>query len=83
MQNFTMSYILYKLRSLNLQFQCFSDCPSGFYGYRCKNVCSEKCLIYADCDHIDGTCSDGCQAGYIGKLCNNCKIMHTVLHCIH
>lgn len=25
------------------------------------------------CNHIDGVCLAGCQVGYIGKHCNNCK----------
>lgn len=25
------------------------------------------------CSHVDGVCLAGCQDGYIGKYCNNCK----------
>lgn len=25
------------------------------------------------CDHINGTCVSGCQDGFIGNLCNDCK----------
>ena len=26
-----------------------------------------------NCDYINGKCCSGCQPGYIGKLCNDCK----------
>lgn len=40
----------------------------------CEKSCSGNCLNNAYCDHIDGRCN-GCDAGYIGKLCNACKII--------
>ena len=65
-----------------MHFYWFSDCPPGFYGYKCKKVCSKNCLNNPDCDHIDGSCHDGCQAGYIGKLCNKCKIIHSLFYSV-
>ena len=50
------------------------DCLSGHYGYRCEKACSGHSLNNTICDYIDGRCSDGCQPGYIGTLCNDCKI---------
>ena len=55
-------------------FNSFVDCLSGYYGHRCEKVCSGHCLNNTICDYIDGKCSDGCQPGYIGKLCYDCKI---------
>ena len=51
----------------------------------CEKVCSGHCLNNTICDYIDGRCSDGCQPGYIGTLCNDCKIskfyFSSVLNC--
>ena len=62
------------LYSVNLSFNWFTGCLSGFYGNMCGQSCSGHCLNNSVCDHIDGTCRDGCEAGYVGKLCNTCKI---------
>ena len=46
----------------------------------CEKDCSGHCLNNAVCDYINGKCSDGCQPGYIGKLCNDCKIFKSFFH---
>ena len=55
-------------------FNLLIDCLPGYYGNKCGKACSGQCLNNTICDYIDGRCSDGCQPGYIGKLCNTCKI---------
>ena len=62
------------LYSVNLSFNWFTGCQSGYFGDKCKLSCSGHCLNNSVCDHIDGSCSDGCESGYIGKLCYACKI---------
>ena len=57
-------------------FYRFTDCQPGYYGNKCEQVCSGHCLNKLVCNYIDGTCSDGCKAGYIGKLCHDCKIFY-------
>ena len=52
----------------------FLDCLTGYFGYRCEKACSGHCMNNTVCDYIDGRCRDGCQPGYIGGLCNACKI---------
>ena len=47
---------------------------TGYFGYECANICQGHCFNNAACDHIDGTCSDGCQDGFKGSFCNECKI---------
>ena len=44
--------------------------------------CSGHCLNNAVCDYINGKCSDGCQPGYIGKLCNDCKIYKSFIYSV-
>lgn len=45
------------------------ECLSGTYGQGCLNTCSGHCLNSATCNRTTGSCDQGCQAGYIGKLC--------------
>ncbi|XP_078330762.1 uncharacterized protein LOC111117668 [Crassostrea virginica] len=50
---------------------CFKNkCSSGTYGKDCTNKCSEYCLHNKSCNHIDGTCTERCQNGYGGNICN-------------
>ena len=59
----------------NLSFPFVPDCLPEYYGYRCEKACSGHCFNNSICDPIDGTCSEGCQVGYIGKLCKDSKII--------
>ena len=58
------------------------DCFPGYFGNECEQKCSGHCLKNKTCDRIDGTCSDGCEDGYIGKLCNDCKAVYHCVICI-
>ena len=49
------------------------ECSLGTYGKNCTKKCSEYCLHNKPCNPIDGACTDGCQNGYIGDICNTCK----------
>lgn len=50
-------------------------CPIGHFGRACKKSCNEHCLQENDtlCDHVGGECLNGCEDGYIGTHCTNCK----------
>ena len=50
------------------------ECSSGTYGKDCTKNCSGYCLHNKSCNHIDVACADGCQNGYIGNICNTCKM---------
>lgn len=39
----------------------------------CKERCSEHCINNEPCDHVSGLCPSGCQDGYIGNYCRQCK----------
>ena len=59
------------------------ECNDGKYG----EVCGEECGFCADlsyCNHVNGTCLSGCDAGYNGNLCRhgnqNTKILHIILN---
>lgn len=46
----------------------FSACNKGFYGVDCNEECGH-CRDVNKCHHINGTCLNGCAAGFMGNLC--------------
>lgn len=52
-----------------------SECDSEQFGLDCKERCSGHCNNSVPCDHISGECHGGCQDGYLGDRCFNCKIL--------
>nr|XP_022311211.1 multiple epidermal growth factor-like domains protein 11 [Crassostrea virginica] len=57
---------------------------SGTYGKNCTKKCSEYCLHNKPCNHIDGACTEGCQDGYIGNICNtSCEYGRYGKNCSH
>ena len=63
-------------------FNSYVDCVPGHYGHKCEKACSGHCLNNTICDYIDGRCSDGCQPGYIGTLCDACKIFKSFIYSV-
>lgn len=47
-------------------------CISGMYGQHCSKQCSEFCQNKT-CARETGICLHGCERGYNGSHCNNCK----------
>jgi hypothetical protein len=50
-----------------------SACAVGKYGPGCKNTCNENCK---GCHYITGYCEKGCNDGWIGKKCENRKLIN-------
>lgn len=55
-------------------FLSYLECTHGFFGTQCKEHCRGHCMNNESCSHVSGTCSRGCQDGYTGEYCNNCKM---------
>lgn len=55
----------------------FSECETNTYGKECRNQCGH-CIDSTDCFHVNGTCLDGCGAGYFGNECKtrNAYFLH-------
>lgn len=47
----------------------FSACNHNMYGLDCKETCG-KCSNKTQCNHVNGSCSEGCSAGFHGDKCN-------------
>ncbi|GFR82996.1 multiple epidermal growth factor-like domains 11 [Elysia marginata] len=48
-------------------------CDTNTYGKNCAKNCSETCKAKGEvsrCNHIDGLCTFGCEAGYMGLSCH-------------
>ena len=71
-KNLTLKENLWKDNVNDTWIFLLEECSSGTYGKNCTKTCSEYCLDNKSCNHIDGACTDGCQDGYIGNICNTC-----------
>lgn len=49
------------------------ECPPGYFGKGCRERCSGHCIREEPCDYVSGECPNGCQDGYIGERCSDCK----------
>lgn len=49
---------------------CLLACVPGMCGENHTEVCGH-CLQNSTCDHVDGTCENGCEAGYQGRDCKS------------
>ncbi|BFZ21379.1 hypothetical protein BsWGS_24417 [Bradybaena similaris] len=53
---------------------CDQKCIGGTYGHDCSWLCPQSCetgnMSQPVCDPIHGTCLLGCQAGYLGSMCD-------------
>lgn len=45
------------------------ECTAGYFGLECKSKCVGHCKDNKQCNHINGTCVDGCKDGYTGSNC--------------
>lgn len=45
------------------------ECTAGYFGLECKSKCVGHCKDNKQCNHINGTCDDGCKDGYTGSDC--------------
>nr|XP_022309675.1 multiple epidermal growth factor-like domains protein 6 [Crassostrea virginica] len=48
---------------------CTQACRNSTYGINCSRQCGH-CANDVICDHVNGTCADGCQAGWRAPFCN-------------
>ncbi|XP_056003593.1 multiple epidermal growth factor-like domains protein 6 [Ostrea edulis] len=48
--------------------QCKLPCSPQFYGELCKETCG-SCSDVMTCNHVDGTCTNGCDVGFYGEEC--------------
>lgn len=47
-------------------------CQNNMYGAGCSEKCGH-CLNGEHCNHVNGTCHSGCEAGYHGIRCKRGK----------
>lgn len=60
--------IYFVMKSLILYELSFLACDSGSYGKNCSKSCGQ--CSNDTCDHVNGTCTSECKAGYRTNLCN-------------
>lgn len=63
----------------------FAACPYSKYGGNCSETCG-NCFKNLTCNHIDGTCINGCQKGFRGQFCRSSKSVASykyMCECVH
>ena len=59
-----------------------TECKDNTYGMDCSMVCG-NCLNGEQCNHVNGSCHDGCDKGTHGDKCDigwyNCYFYHSVV----
>lgn len=50
------------------------ECENG-YGLGCRETCGD-CLDSKQCDHINGSCENGCEAGFKGDRCKEGDVLN-------
>eukprot|EP00105_Crassostrea_gigas_P039175 XP_019923323.1 PREDICTED: uncharacterized protein LOC109618913 [Crassostrea gigas] len=53
------------------------ECDNRKYGDGCQKSCGQ-CVNKTQCDHVIGTCPQGCEAGYKGQMCDQGQL-HSVI----
>lgn len=46
------------------------ECQNSTYGSNCSGRCGH-CANDLTCEHVNGTCADGCQTGWLEPFCNS------------
>ena len=49
-----------------------TECDGGLFGNHCNKSCG-KCHNDEQCHHVNGSCLNGCRAGYHGVTCTKGK----------
>lgn len=44
------------------------ECTNNTYGQDCRQACG-SCIKLEQCDVVNGSCSNGCDAGFMGDKC--------------
>lgn len=54
------------------------ECRKGLYGVNCTKQCEGHCQYETICNHVTGSCDNGCKAGWTGDKCDQGDI-HSVV----
>lgn len=53
-----------------------TECKAGEFGQNCTESCG-NCVQNEACHHVNGSCLNGCDAGYEGTNCTQGKSIQT------
>lgn len=51
-----------------------TECEKGWYGDNCRHQCKRYCKDGTTCNHVNGQCDAGCNAGWTGPFCDKGSI---------
>lgn len=61
-------------KDFKLVIYLWTECGDGHFGEGCQSKCGH-CADISQCHHEDGTCLNGCKAGYMGAYCKKGKVI--------
>jgi hypothetical protein len=70
--NYVYNYMYNDIHCTCFLYYYDTECNGGKYGNNCSSQCG-ACLDYTQCHHVNGSCLQGCDAGYKGELCKTGK----------
>ena len=68
------AYLLIFCYDLLSNYSYLQECETSKYGKDCKNSCGH-CVNNDNCNHVNGSCANGCAAGWENDICNKGKLM--------
>lgn len=71
---FYRKYYELQRKQIMTLFSIIIDCQMGMYGVNCVEKCG-NCKNNETCDIVNGTCPNGCAAGYNGTVCKDGKLL--------
>lgn len=71
---FYRKYYELQRKQIMTSFSIIIDCQMGMYGVNCVERCG-NCKNNETCDIVNGTCPNGCAAGYNGTVCKDGKLL--------
>lgn len=70
---FDLSWTIQSAFLMFPKFRISSECPDGFYGYTCYEMCNLNCGDPGQCNTLSGECKGGCQPGWRNLKCDASK----------
>ena len=54
-------------------------CENGMYGQNCSETCGN--CFESTCNNVNGTCAEGCEAGFMKNLCKTSMLHNEFISC--
>ena len=62
----------YKIYFYDAYIHFFTACTDGMFGEKCRFPCGH-CYGDDTCNHVNGSCANGCASGWTSAICDESK----------